>query len=533
MARHELIYLAAALNGLLFVTALGAIVGSFLNVLVYRLPRGLNVVRPASACPACDTKLSWRDNVPIVGWLLLRGRCRYCKTPISAEYPLVELAVALLFGATFALWFMNPIGTEWLGYTEAVRETWAPEWTNNGGRSMFSAVWPVYAVMLTLVASLVAITLIDAKTFTIPLEIVWLMVAAAFIGHVGNAAWIEYAGAGSMRWSPHAWAIPVAEGPWLGAGLLGMAGVAVSIALLHFGALPRSFADYDAWEKQALAARGDVPTHADTDIDPGADTVGVGRLLIRTLFLTGPALALMFLGFTLGSASGFAIEGMAIGTAVGLAAGVVLRNLAVRGEESEAEQAGAATAGEPDTAAMWVQYPHARREMAKEALFCLPILVLATLGFWLASPAAPLGEAFAVVRDAESGLVQAAPALWLRVLGGVCLGYLIGGGVVWAVRILGSIAFGKEAMGLGDVHLMAGVGACVGWIDPTIAFFVAPFFGILWAIGSVFLSKLFRREGMALPYGPHLAAATLLLLYAKPVVERGLTLMWATPIDLP
>jgi leader peptidase (prepilin peptidase)/N-methyltransferase len=74
----------------------GAIWGSFLNVVIYRLPAGLSVVSPPSRCPKCHTQLAWYDNVPILGWLWLRGKCRYCKTPIPIRYPAIELLTALL-----------------------------------------------------------------------------------------------------------------------------------------------------------------------------------------------------------------------------------------------------------------------------------------------------------------------------------------------------------------------------------------------------------------------------------------------------
>jgi leader peptidase (prepilin peptidase)/N-methyltransferase len=77
----------------------GLLIGSFLNVVVHRVPRGESVVRPPSACPGCGTQIRPRDNVPVLGWLLLRGRCRDCGEPISRRYPLVELATALLFVA--------------------------------------------------------------------------------------------------------------------------------------------------------------------------------------------------------------------------------------------------------------------------------------------------------------------------------------------------------------------------------------------------------------------------------------------------
>ncbi len=78
--------------------ALGLAVGSFLNVVVWRLPRHESVVAPASHCPNCDVPIAHRDNIPIVGWLLLRARCRACGTHISARYPMVELLTATVFG---------------------------------------------------------------------------------------------------------------------------------------------------------------------------------------------------------------------------------------------------------------------------------------------------------------------------------------------------------------------------------------------------------------------------------------------------
>ncbi|MFJ3032956.1 prepilin peptidase [Curtobacterium pusillum] len=89
--------MTAALMIVGFGAVIGLAVGSFLNVVVYRVPAGLSVVAPASACPRCGHEIRVRDNVPVVSWLLLRGRCRDCATPISARYPLVELATALLF----------------------------------------------------------------------------------------------------------------------------------------------------------------------------------------------------------------------------------------------------------------------------------------------------------------------------------------------------------------------------------------------------------------------------------------------------
>ena len=79
----------------------GLVLGSFLNVVAARVPLRRSVVKPGSACMSCGTELAWRDNVPLVSWVLLRGRCRHCGTRLPWRYPAVELATAVLFAACF------------------------------------------------------------------------------------------------------------------------------------------------------------------------------------------------------------------------------------------------------------------------------------------------------------------------------------------------------------------------------------------------------------------------------------------------
>ncbi|MEM9978912.1 MAG: prepilin peptidase [Cyanobacteria bacterium P01_D01_bin.2] len=117
-----------------FVFVLGASIGSFLNVVIYRLPAGVSLLSPPSRCPRCRTRLRSYDNVPILGWLWLRGRCRYCQAAISVRYPLVELVNGLLFIALF------------------LRFGWSFE-------------TPMY---WGLISWLVALTLIDIDTLTLP-----------------------------------------------------------------------------------------------------------------------------------------------------------------------------------------------------------------------------------------------------------------------------------------------------------------------------------------------------------------------------
>lgn len=109
------------MTGVLVVLAgvLGLAVGSFLNVVIWRVPRGESVVRPPSACPACGHPIRPWDNVPVASWLVLRGKCRDCAAPISARYPLVEAATCVVFAAVAAWQGVNGALPAWL-YLAAV-----------------------------------------------------------------------------------------------------------------------------------------------------------------------------------------------------------------------------------------------------------------------------------------------------------------------------------------------------------------------------------------------------------------------------
>lgn len=82
---------------LLLILTYGLIIGSFLNVCIYRIPRGESIAWPGSHCPACNHSLSWYDNIPLFSYLILRGKCRYCKNNISGQYPVVESLNAVIY----------------------------------------------------------------------------------------------------------------------------------------------------------------------------------------------------------------------------------------------------------------------------------------------------------------------------------------------------------------------------------------------------------------------------------------------------
>jgi leader peptidase (prepilin peptidase)/N-methyltransferase len=99
------------------VFAFGLIFGSFLNVCIYRMPRGLSVVSPRSACPTCGKQIAAYDNIPVLSWLLLRGRCRACHTRITPRYMIVELLLGLLFLACFAEFGLRVETLKWCTFS--------------------------------------------------------------------------------------------------------------------------------------------------------------------------------------------------------------------------------------------------------------------------------------------------------------------------------------------------------------------------------------------------------------------------------
>jgi len=382
---------AAPLTSTLFVFAFGACVGSFINVVVHRLPRGMSLRSPPSRCPSCGRRLAWHENLPIVGWLLARGRCWSCGVRIGVEYPVVELVVGVLFGASYYLLFETKLGPG-LG---AVTNPW---WQEQGP---FRA-GPAFLVLLALIGALVAGSLIDARSYIIPAEITAFATVVGFAGLFTQSLVPDAPRAGIDGW----WAVPLPG--WIGAsaGLAGVAGLIASTALLRKGVLTPSFADYDEY------------------LAPGAT---------------------------------------------------------------------------------FADYPHARREMVRELVFLGPCVVGVTTVILL-----------------QGMLPSTEPPRWLAAIGASSLGVLVGGGTVWAIRILGTLGFGREAMGMGDVHLMAAVGACAGWVVAVVAFIPAIFLALVGTMALRGISVLRGHSGRELPLGPYLAMGVLLVILCRPIfVEAG------------
>lgn len=341
---------------LIFIFAMGGCVGSFLNVVIYRLPLDKSLVHPRSSCPSCDTLIPFYDNIPMISWLILRGKCRKCGSAISIRYLLVELLTAVMFIAVYLLYFFFEL--------------------RSGMGTFAGGGWFIYLIHICMLSALLAASAIDLELWVIPLSICWFVTA------------------------------------------VGLAGSAIS---------------------------GFVIDHKIIEMS--------------SLFPTASA----------------AVSALSVGAAVGLVISLVLLACGAikRSYESEGDD-----------------FNH-RAEMLREIVFLLPIIACALLALFVHKSSAAVG--------AYWGNFSQIPVI-SRVLGSVW-GYFIGGAIVWVIRILGTLGFGKEAMGLGDVHLMGAAGAVLGPVPVVAAFFVAPFFGLLgWAIFQMFFKKI--RQ---IPFGPSLS----------------------------
>jgi len=353
-----------------FIFAFGCCIGSFLNVVIYRLPRDKSLITPPSACPACGKHIRFYDNIPLISWLLLGRKCRYCKAPVSLRYFVIELLTGLVFLGLFILYFRTDLRT--------------------GMPSFLDGGWFIYLLHIILLAAFIAASAIDLELWVIPLSICWFVTA---VGLVGSALGGYIIGPDKVS------GLPLFPGASAGTGSLAagaVIGLAISWVLLATGLIKRSYESADSQNSP------DKP-------------------------------------------------------------------------EKLTEQ----------------QFNH-RLEVCREIIFLLPIILCSLAAYWIGRKSSLIQSLDFSQHPVIAGLLG---SLW---------GYFVGCGIVWATRIFGTLTFGKEAMGLGDVHLMGAAGAVIGPIFVVVAFFIAPFFGLAWAGFQMFFKK--TRQ---IPYGPFLSLGIL------------------------
>lgn len=367
---------------LAFIFVFGCCIGSFLNVVIYRLPRDESLIVPPSVCPACGKRIRFYDNIPLVSWLLLGRKCRCCKVPISPRYFVIEFLTGLVFTGLFILYFRTDLRA-------------------GVGSFLLGGGWFIYLISIILLAALIAASAIDLELLVIPLSICWLVTAVGLVGSALGVYIIKPAVIRDYVLLPSASAAT-------GSLAVGAAiGLAISCALLAVGVIKRS---YEFTESQDLS---DQP-------EKSADEKKINH----------------------------------------------------------------------------------RLEICKEIVFLLPIIICSAAAYWFVkeTPTVRAWWLNFLQKPAIAGLL------------GSLFGYFVGCGAVWATRILGTLGFGKEAMGLGDVHLMGAAGAVIGPVFVIVAFFIAPFFGLVWAGLQMFFKK--TRQ---IPYGPFLSLGifTVMILHDK------------------
>lgn len=368
-----------------FLFAIGASVGSFLNVVIYRLPKDLSIIHPGSTCPSCKTPIAFYDNIPIFSWLLLLGKCRKCKAKISPRYFIVELLTASIFVALYVIYFMTPL--------------------RKGIGGFFGSGFTLYLTHIIMLSAFIAASAIDLELAVIPLGICWIITAIGFIASAAAPLFYDPVIIRSYDIFP----VASAKLSVLAAGAL--VGLVVSIFLLLTGIIKRSY--YSKESDPKLSSIKDKP----------------------------------------------------------------------------------------------IENHNHRLEMLKEVIFLLPIVVGAFAAYKLYKNTPQFADWWIDFSQVPviAGLFG---SLW---------GYFIGCTIVWTTRILGTFAFGREAMGLGDVHLMGAAGAVLGFWPVVVAFFVAPFFGLAWAVFCVFFKKM--RQ---IPYGPFLSIGLFVVMILHDVVINWL-----------
>ena len=456
-----------ALIGLIFVALLGACAGSFLNVVIYRLPRDLSPSAPArSFCPSCESRIAWYDNIPVVSWLILSGRCRRCGSGISVGYPIVELLSAAAAVVLFDALFLSRL---------------------RAGIGPAAGDWPIGLAYAVLIWGLIAASTIDIEHYSIDLRITWLVVG---MGVAMHTLW-----ASSER-PEYPFEYPR---PWDGTALASMGAVA-GLVVVWLLRLPR----YRAESTLEMTDERGLPVGPPPGVRRREPAPGVG---LRVAVVVGAATVAALVAVAgVAAATGRADQDFwvraLLSAALGFAA-IVGAGMAWRQADQEIVEA------------IEKERHDARRRMVRELVMLAPAVWLAVLA------AALVGWSDGVARWWSGALGWAPIGSWRPVLG-VCTslsGFAAAGAIGWGVRIVFTLALGKEAFGMGDVHLMAAAGAVVGWPTVLIGFFLASPL----ALAGV-LILLVRKRTRAIPFGPWLSLGVwIAVLYYERIVG------WAAP----
>ena len=469
-----------------FVWLLGLCIGSFLNVVIYRLPLGLSLSQPRwSFCPNCKATIAWHDNFPVLSWLLLRARCRNCRAPISIQYPLVEATTGLAFALVFAL--LAPGGAR-VGVPEF---SWGLD-------------WPLLLGWLILTAAMVACAGMDFVAYIIDVRVTHVALIAGLLL--------------LPCWNRPEITIPVAHSPLAGgmtaAFLIGLAWTVLSNLRSKSESM---VADEDSADKPE--SESSLQTSSGVPVRLGPPAVGcfivsaLGLMLaISAMQKENPWSALQYL-----VPAGFAVL-MAVLSLAG-------------GEPRESD--------EELHEALESEAPGARGTALRELAWLLPPLLGGALIMLLlqGSPAArAIWDRLVSVSVSIGSGTEGTPGVTLGFAGAIFSihGAMVGIVLGWLVRILFTLIFGREAFGVGDIYILAAAGAVAGWDIVLLAFPLAVGVAIV-----MFFVSLLRKRTALLAFGPPLAMGFMLALWlnrpAAALAQRRIQeieYLWGTRRDL-
>jgi prepilin signal peptidase PulO-like enzyme (type II secretory pathway) len=465
--------LTSATFFLIPVAALGAVVGSFLNVVIYRLPLGLSIFSPKwSFCPNCRETIRPTDNVPIFGWLRLKGRCRYCTAPIAFIYPVIECLTTLAFVAIWDILFTAKL---------------VP------GVISLAADWPVALAYLALFAGLLASAAMDIESYTIDIRISVVVMVVAVLGH-------------GIRGIPAAALATPVEHPL---GLLppGLCVVAAAMGLAWLIGWAISTARHrDKFEPDATAAisgGSSAPQVGESSESAAPQTVSSAPAIrfqpIPIIFLT--LVIIVLLAWQRLAPAAPAHLAMSAGMLRGLIAFGVFMCVLILASWIH-RPADAEIVHEIESAR------HTARSVAIRELATFAPAILVGLGvYYLSRRSSPLNIQ-SDWSDVRKTYLTSWP--WVSFAAGglhAVAGMVFGSALGWTVRILGTLAFGKEAFGTGDIYLMGAIGAAAGVPNLVFGFFLS---ALLALVGVV--ATLFHKSSRAIPFGPWLALGSFVAL---------------------
>jgi prepilin signal peptidase PulO-like enzyme (type II secretory pathway) len=386
----------------IFIWLLGLCIGSFVNVVIYRLPAGLSISNPArSFCPRCQAGIRWYDNVPILSWLLLHARCRQCHAPISVQYPLVEALTGLVFVLTYHLLFV----------TQARAGLEQPALPKD---------LPLLLAWLVLAAALIACAAMDLRMYMVDTRITDVALGAAIVLY---AIWPRQAFCEARASTA------------IGAAALAMFLIGIVMLWLTVWRVP-----------SPTEEQHDQAQDAESETAPASRTVTATGLLATAIFV-GLAIWLVVIATSKTNAGGAASE---LAVPLGLLA-IFVAIVLIGGQQRAADEEVHNTIEE--------ERPHARRMALRELLWLCPSIAAGLLVHLIVSRSVTVGQAWAaaVVWPDSSAIAP---------LGGLAFavhGAVVGAAGGWILRIVFTLTFGREAFGTGDIYILAAAGAVTGW----------------------------------------------------------------------